>query len=829
MTARRVQSQPLMQAIAETPAARLTAAEEALGPYFDALQCAPGPERERLLAIIAASAPALSESAQWLRYARRCTDSWLRRALLVDGAGPVPDLYTCRAALMALDIGRQWPGVLFTNDMPQAFLTALREALPIAMPPESPLTMPTQDLRARPPSAVFSPTSMRLYLRRVWVLGGAALLTAGGTFELGRVFAPGGIGAVEAVLMVLFAVNFLWIALAFMSGVAGLQALLRRLPPVGLAAARPGPLTTATAVLMPTYNEDPQRVFAAVEKIYRDLAAQGCLADFDFFVLSDSTDAERWVEEEVVWNETRVRLGAGARLFYRRRYDNHARKAGNIADFCRRWGAHYEQMLVLDADSLMQGDTIVMLVRLMEANPDTAILQTVPRLVGRQTQFARAQQFAGALYGPVLAAGFAYWCGGDSNYWGHNALLRVRPFAAHAGLPALRGRPPFGGHILSHDFVEAAMLRRAGWRSHMLPLLGGSYEESPPSLIDHALRDRRWCQGNLQHMALLGARGLHPLSRFHLLTGIMSYLASPLWFAFIVVGMAAALQAEFLLPVYFFPARTPYPVWQIIDPELSLRLFSGTMLVLLAPKWFGWLAMACRRGVAAGFGGRARAAFSVFAETLFSALVAPVQMLFQSRFVIDVLRGRDSGWTTQTRDDRGLPFSVCWERHRHHMTAGLILGAAAYAVYPALLIWMVPALLGMVIAAPVSYVGARAAAGKWARRLGLFLIPEEVHPTAMLASLGDSDALSASTAPLPMNALTRVVTNVQVASLHLALLTQQRPGNLTESMAYVRCRSATFSRSDELGELFDRRLTVAGLADKPTLIRLQRRIGRLAV
>lgn len=797
------------------------AVEKVLRNFFLPLGYADDEVLGELLAVLSADMPALAEAELALRYARRRLDRWTLTATNALKLGQPIDVHARRAALLSLQIGRHWPRALLAPSAPPALHEALRDALPLSLPPEEPLAMPVQSLHIAPPAAVHCLTPKRLWWRRVAVFGGTLLLTVRATLELGRVFSPGGISAIEIVLMGLFVANFVWIALTFCSALAGLWSGLRPRAPLGLAPplALGVPLPARTAVLMPTYNEEPKRVLASVEKIYRSLREQDVLASFDFFVLSDSTNPDSWVAEEIEWDAARRRLGATGRLFYRRRFENTARKSGNIADFCERWGARYENMLVLDADSVMSGETVLMLARLMASNPAVGILQTVPRLVNRNTLFARAQQFAAAMYGPVLARGFAWWYGGDSNYWGHNAMIRVRAFAAHAGMPVLPGKAPFGGHILSHDFVEAALMRRAGWRSHLLTELGGSYEESPPSLLDHAMRDRRWCQGNLQHMALLGTAGLHPLSRFHLWSGIMSYLASPLWLLFLLVGIGAALQGSFHLPVYFFPDRTPYPVWQVIDSELAARLFGATMIVLLLPKFLGWVGVALGPEAARGFGGRGPALRSVVAETLFSALIAPVQMLLQSRFVCDVLLGRDSGWKTQTRDDRGMPLADCWQHHRGHMVVGLLLGATAWAVYPALLGWMLPALLGMIMAAPMSWVGARLALGLAARRRGLFVIPEETTPLTLLAESPAGASIA------PGSGLERVTRELTVGSLHLALLVQHPPAEPTEAMTLARYRAQTIRHSDELPSRFDRRLQAAALADRPALQYLRRRIG----
>ena len=689
-------------------------------------------------------------------------------------------------------------------NLPRLF--AGRDPLPPSLPPEAPLAMPMQAMdaaaqedRARVPALVAR-------RRRSLALCTVAL-TAWATAALWKVFAPLGITPVEGVLMFLFACNFWWIALTFCSALLGLAAMLRDEPDAGLAAPLPVgvPLPGRIALLMPTYNEDPTRVFGAIDAIWRSLRNTGALPAFDFFILSDSTDPDHWVEEEAQWLLLCRRLGAEGRLFYRRRHQNTARKAGNIADFCTRWGGRYEHMLVLDADSLMTGETILMLARLMASNPRVGLLQTVPRLVNRRTLFARTQQFASAVYGPLLARGFAAWFGPDSNYWGHNALIRVQAFADSAGLPVLPGKAPFGGHILSHDFVEAALLRRAGWAVHLLPSLGGSFEESPPSMLDHAQRDRRWCRGNLQHLALLRTRGLRPLSRLHLFSGAMAYLSSPLWLAFILLGLAAAVQGNWQLPVYFFPDRTPYPVWQVIDAALSARLFLATLGLLLAPKLFAWCAIACKPTLADAYGGRLRVFASVVLETLLSALSAPVQMLLHTRAVAEVMLGLDSGWNTQNRDDRGTPFIECWRRHRGHLAIGVALAVLSYLAEPALLPWMVPTACGLLLAPWVSWAGARRSFGERLARAGLLLTPEELAPPLVVASLpvaGDP----------PVEALERLRREPELKALHLELLQRYPPPAETDAMLLARIRLQGAGSTGAIPEL-ERPLRLALLSD----------------
>ncbi|MBN8900272.1 MAG: glucans biosynthesis glucosyltransferase MdoH, partial [Rhodospirillales bacterium] len=358
---------------------------------------------------------------------------------------------------------------------------------------------------------------------------------------------------------------------------------------------------------------------------------------------------------EAAYLRLRAAIGDTPRLYYRRRAKNTARKAGNIADWVMRFGGAYPQFLILDADSVMAGDTLLQLVATMEAHPDVGLVQTLPIIAGGTTLFARMQQFAGRVYGPLIAHGIAWWHGAEGNYWGHNALIRTQAFAENGGLPELRGRKPFGGHIMSHDFVEAALIRRGGWAVHMLPALRGSYEESPPSLTDLAVRDRRWCQGNLQHAAVLPARGLHWVSRLHLLTGIGSYITAPLWLMFLLCGILISLQARFITPDYFPAGKALFPQWPVIDPVRAMWVFIGTMALLLIPKLLGTCAVLLRGPDRRGCGGTIRLLLSVILETIVAGLLAPVVMLTQSIDVVAILLGRDSGWNAQRRDDGSIP------------------------------------------------------------------------------------------------------------------------------------------------------------------------------
>jgi membrane glycosyltransferase len=604
-----------------------------------------------------------------------------------------------------------------------------------ALPPEAPLAMPRQSLRDVPPSRALPESDVRsVPLRRMFVFGSAVALTAVAAWQMYQVLKVGGLTPLEAIILALFTILFAWVSLSFVSAVIGSFVLLFGRPlalGIDLNAPLP-PLDTRTALLLPTYNEDPDRVFARLQAIYESVAATGRLAHFDFFILSDSTDARTWVLEEAAFLRLRREVGA-EQLFYRHRVKNVERKAGNIADWVTRFGAAYEAMIVLDADSLMDGETVVRLAGAIERNPHVGLIQTLPVLLNARTLFSRLQQFAGRVYGPILAAGIAWWHGSESNYWGHNAIIRVAAFASSAGLPVLSGRHVFGGHILSHDFVEAALMRRAGWAIRMSPELGGSYEESPPTLTEYAVRDRRWCQGNLQHAGVLPARGLHWISRLHLLTGIGSYITAPLWFVFLLVGILISLQAEFIRPEYFPKGATLFPQWPAQDPIRAAYVFGGTMGLLLLPKLFGWIAASARSQSRYGMGGIVRGFISLCLEIIISALMAPIMMTKQSRAVIEILLGRDAGWSAQRRDGSATAFSEAMRRYGTQTLLGIVFALVAYAVSPSLLLWMLPVVAGLVLAVPLVVLTGSTRVGDELRARGLLLTAEERHPPAVLA------------------------------------------------------------------------------------------------
>jgi len=693
-----------------------------------------------------------------------------------------------------------------------------------ALPPEAPLAMPTQSLRSAPPCRDRPATEPRLIgLRRLLVIGGATALAMEATYQMYHVLAVNGPTPLAIIMVVLFLALFGWIALSFTSALAGFFSMLRgggrRLLMQDLAVP-----ATRTALLMPTYNESPQRVMAGLQAMWESLQAAGAAGEmFDIFILSDTTDADSWIAEEAAYLSLLAHTGGQGRIFYRHRAHNTARKAGNIADWVARFGGGWPQFLILDADSVMAAETLILLVNAVERHSDVGLIQTLPVIAGGTTLFARLQQFAGRVYGPLIAHGIAWWHGAEGNYWGHNALIRTRAFADSAGLPDLPGRKPFGGLILSHDFVEAALLRRAGWAVHMVPALRGSYEECPPTLTDLAIRDRRWCQGNLQHAAVLPARGLHWISRLHLLTGIGCYITAPLWLLFLLSGIAIAVQARFVPPDYFPAGRSLFPRWPVIDPVRAMWMFVGTMAILLLPKLLGAVAM--RRDDRRGCGGVLRLTASVLLETLLSGMIAPVVMLTQTLHVTTILFGRDSGWNTQRRDDGSVPFRVTAAQYRWHTVLGVALGGIAWAISWPLALWMSPVVLGLALAIPLAAVTARRGAGMALRRLGLLRIPEEQCAPDVLARA----RAAMLEFELPEAGAMRLLRDPALLSVHRAMLPPEqstRPEAIDMPLAIARARLEAAQSPQEAFAAMTPAELLACLGDRRCLDRLTRMARR---
>ncbi|MHC1942893.1 glucans biosynthesis glucosyltransferase MdoH [Bradyrhizobium sp. UFLA06-06] len=699
-------------------------------------------------------------------------------------------------------------GAIVTS--PQSDVAAAADGF---LPQESPLAMSAADL-ARPPHAVSKPVSVGagMFMRRAFVLLLTAALTGAGAYEMYMVVQVGGVTIMEGIVLVLFVALLAWIAFSFASALAGFFVLLRR-NGNALPIRDDGPLpqlASRTAVLLPTYNENPHQLMARLHAIYESVEATGQGDSFDWFVLSDTRDPDIWIAEERAFLELCEACGA-QRLFYRHRADNTARKSGNVGEWITRFGGAYRFMIVLDADSLMSGDTMVRMAHAMETNPQAALLQTLPVIVNARSLFSRLQQFAGRLYGPMVAAGVAWWHGSEGNYWGHNAIIRIEAFAQQAGLPELSGRKPFGGHILSHDFVEAALMRRAGWGIYMAPMLGGSFEEVPPSLLDFAARDRRWCQGNLQHLAVLRTRRLHWISRLHFMTGIGSYITAPLWLSFLLLGILISLQARFIRPEYFPKGFSLFPNWPAQDPVLAAWVFGLTMALLIVPKLLGFLLLLTRSDTRRQFGGGFRALTGVIAEVLISAMIAPVMMVFQSIAVVEILLGRDAGWQTQRRDDGAVERRELYRKYGVPTACGVAMAISAWAVSLPLLLWMSPVIVGLLFAIPI---------GAWTARPAmhaLFVTPEEAKPPRVLVRANE---LAASPAPASAPALATLRQDSDLLHRHLSSLPPVRrggPGEIDLHLAVARARIEASDSFDQAVRHLTPRETLAVLGDAALL------------
>lgn len=586
------------------------------------------------------------------------------------------------------------------------------------LPEESPLAMPRQSLNAWDatpdvPTPATSPVNVGG--RRLLLAALTAIVTALALIAPVALFARHGFDALEVASLAIFGVLITAVGCWFSSAAIGFWVLLtgREQDDLNFAPHPPEP-TQRTALLMPLYNEDARAAFARLAVIDNSLARLGVSDAFDIFVLSDSTRPEAADQEHQAY--LGFRAHAHSRVFYRRREKNIERKCGNLSEWTQRFGAAYPFMLVLDADSTMAGETILRMVDAMERNPGIGLLQTTPTIIKGQTLFARISQFSVRLYGRVAAAGLAWWAGSEASYWGHNAILRTEAFASTAHLPILAGREPFGGAILSHDTVEAALLRRAGWAVHVTAALDGSCEETPATMLDFIQRDHRWCQGNMQHLGLLKTRSMTVMNRVQMAMGFMAYFSSPLWLASLIAGMIIQLQ---------------YPTdWSsfayLLNPEFSpfmlATLLSGVLLI--GPKVMGGLLVMSRPRERRAFGGGKRIAKGMAMEIFLSALIAPIMMVANTKAIIQIAFGHDAGWKAQDRDADGVSWRDAFRAMRWQMATGLLF-CVGLGFRPDLVTWFAPVVLPLLFSAPLVVLTSRRRLGDAAAKAGFLAVPDE--------------------------------------------------------------------------------------------------------
>ena len=587
-----------------------------------------------------------------------------------------------------------------------------------------------------------------------------------------------GAHALEIALLILFTVLFAWVSVGFWTAIAGFLLLIvgRDGHAISRSAAVNAKVDPAVrvAIVMPIRNEDVVRVYAGLRATYESLARTGELGHFDFFVLSDTSEPDTRIAELAAWADLCRAVEGFGRVYYRWRQHRIKRKSGNIGDFCRRWGRSYRYMVVLDADSVMSGQCLTTLVRLIEANPNAGIIQTAPSAAGRDTFYARIQQFATRVYGPLFTAGLHFWHLGESHYWGHNAIIRLAPFMRHCALRRLPGHGALSGEILSHDYVEAALMRRAGWAVWLAYDLAGSYEEMPPNLVDELKRDRRWCQGNMMNFRLFLMKGLHPAHRAVFMSGVMAYLSALLWFAFLILSTAVVAVQSLTEPEYFVQPYQLFPLWPEWHPEWAVALFGATAMLLFLPKLLAVLLRYARD--AKNYGGAFRLTLSMALEFVLSMLLAPIRMLFHSQFVISAFAGWPIQWYSPPREDAQTSWHEAMRRHGWQTALGVGWAAGVYWLDPSFLWWLLPIVGALMLSIPLSVYTSRVSLGRRLRDKSLFVIPEELNPPPEIRSMMQS-VRNALPVPGFVDAVVDPLINALACAAGTARATRARSGN----------------------------------------------------
>ncbi|MCR5885288.1 glucans biosynthesis glucosyltransferase MdoH [Rhizobacter sp. J219] len=563
---------------------------------------------------------------------------------------------------------------------------------------------------AREPQAWERAAKLRRRVLMLLVL----LSAAGATTLLSNMLPSDQTGLARGVQIGLYGLLFAWVSAGFYTAMMGAWVLWRG-DPHAMSAASVGhaPIhrNARTAIVMPICNENVVSVFAGLRATCESLAATGASSLFDVYVLSDTSDPEIRAAELAAWGQLRHECGSAGRIYYRWRQRRTKRKSGNVADFCRRFGRLYRYMVVLDADSVMSGDCLVKLVRLMEANPTAGILQTAPQACGLDTVHARSQQFSGRVAGRLFTAGMSYWQLGESHYWGHNAIIRVEPFMKHCALAPLKGHGGLSGTLLSHDFVEAALMRRAGYHVWLVHDLYGSYEQQPPNLIEELQRDRRWCQGNLQNARLIAEPGLHAVHRAMLGTGAMAYLSAPLWLVSVLVGAGLWLFGERPLGGGALPLEIA-GLWLVTVLMLMLPRVMGVAVIVLSKQQHR-------------YGGTRSLIRGAALEAGLSALQAPVRMLAHTVFVVVALTGLKLDWKSPPREANDIGWRDAVQRFGP-ATGVVAAGASAVLLLqPEITLWLAPMALPLLLAVPLAVLTSRSGLGQRLLANRLLLIPEE--------------------------------------------------------------------------------------------------------
>jgi len=539
-------------------------------------------------------------------------------------------------------------------------------------------------------------------------------------------------------LLALFAVTLPWTVVGFWNSSIGfLVGVLARDPlavllPLSARASMTDPITSSNAVVLCIRNETPTRLERNLEAMMQSLAATGFGQQLHIYVLSDTNDEVIAQQEQQCFAAMTARWASRLSLTYRRRDDNKGYKAGNIADFCARWGHLHEFVVTLDADSFMTGRAILRLVRIMQANPTLGILQGLVVGLPSTSGFTRLFQFGMRLGMRSYTMGSAWWQADCGPYWGHNAAIRIKPFIEHCELPRLPDHKGTPRHILSHDQVEAVLMRRAGFEVRVIPQEDESWEENPPTLIEYIRRDLRWCEGNLQYVHLLSLPGLKFLSRYQLCIAILMFLSSPAWIALLLLSM-----------VLLCLAPTPDA---FMHGGLGLTLLSATLLMWYLPKIAGAVDVLLSASERKSFGGGLRFALNFTFEMIFSLLMTPITWLNHTIFIIGLLFGKKSGWTGQARDDHSVPLAIALRQFWPHTLSGLVLAIAVWHTHPTTLPYALIMLSGLLLSIPITVLTSWPSFGRMLIRWKLVSLPEEINPPAALKPL-DLEVLKMSRKP----------------------------------------------------------------------------------
>jgi membrane glycosyltransferase len=589
----------------------------------------------------------------------------------------------------------------------------------------------TQALAGSADPSLTTPTGLQsmaaLRRRRRFVIMANLVTYAALALWMASILGAGGWTLVDVVLFAGFLIAVPWTVLGFWNAVLGLWLLhgcrdgMAAVAPFAAAADRAEPIRARTAILMTLRNEDPARAFRRLGVVKASLDATGFGERFAYFILSDTSLPEIVAAEEAAFANWRAQVPDPDALVYRRRLRNTGFKAGNLRAFCEEQGRDYDFMLPLDADSLMSGEAILALVRIMQAYPRLGILQSLVVGAPSGSAFARIFQF-GMRHGMrPYTMGSAWWTAECGPFWGHNALVRIAPFTEHCHLPVLPGRPPLGGHVLSHDQVEATLMRKAGYEVRVLPQEGGSWEENPPTVFEFSGRDLRWCQGNMQYLKLLGLPGLLPMSRFQLAWAILMFIGVPA-----MTGMIA------LAPLKALDGDGPFPA------GAAIGLYLVFLAMYLSPKLAGFLDILLTPGGAARYGGTARFLAGGAIEVVFSFLLGAVTTFRLTLFMIGLVFGRSVVWNGQARDAHGVAWTTALRGLWPVCLFGIAICGALAIFAPGALLWSLPLTLGYLVAVPFAVASASPAFGRRLTAWGLCAIPEEREMPAEIRAVREA-------------------------------------------------------------------------------------------